>query len=129
MEDGQAVATRSNEICPMTSERHQRLMTILADALECDTGARAFMLADACAGDEALRRDVERLLASSRSALEFLEDPIFDKDRHKRDDPIVGSSIGPYFVTSEIGRGGMGTVLLGVRNDDAYRRQVAIKIV
>lgn len=116
----------------MNSERHQRLMDILADAMECDTDQRAPLLAEACAGDEALRQDVERLLIASREALHFMEDSIVDSVLSARGDPddnVVGNSVGPYLVTAEIGRGGMGAVYLGVRNDDAYRRQVAIKVV
>ena len=37
--------------------------------------------------------------------------------------------IGPYRVIREIGRGGMGTVLLAVRSDDAFQKRVAIKIL
>lgn len=37
--------------------------------------------------------------------------------------------IGAYRVVCEIGRGGMGTVYLAVRADDAYRKQVAIKVI
>ena len=37
--------------------------------------------------------------------------------------------IGPYRVLRELGRGGMGTVYLATRDDDAYRKEVAIKLV
>jgi non-specific serine/threonine protein kinase/serine/threonine-protein kinase len=37
--------------------------------------------------------------------------------------------IGPYRLIREIGRGGMGTVLLAVRSDDAFQKRVAIKIL
>ncbi|HYP00493.1 MAG TPA: protein kinase, partial [Pyrinomonadaceae bacterium] len=47
----------------------------------------------------------------------------------KTDDPFVGMKIGPYRVIEEIGHGGMGTVFRAVRADDAYRKQVAIKVV
>ncbi len=40
-----------------------------------------------------------------------------------------GSTIGAYRLVSELGYGGMGTVWLAVRDDDAYRQQVAIKLL
>jgi serine/threonine-protein kinase len=37
--------------------------------------------------------------------------------------------IGPYRLVRELGHGGMGTVYLAARSDDAYRKLVAIKII
>lgn len=37
--------------------------------------------------------------------------------------------VGPYRIEREIGRGGMGHVYLAVRNDQAYQKRVAIKIL
>jgi len=41
----------------------------------------------------------------------------------------VGRHIGAYRVLGEIGHGGMGVVYRAVRDDDQYRKQVAIKLV
>ena len=37
--------------------------------------------------------------------------------------------IGPYRLVEEIGRGGMGTVYLAVRSDDAFQKRVALKVL
>ena len=37
--------------------------------------------------------------------------------------------VGPYRLIREIGHGGMGTVHLGVRDDDAFQKRVAIKVL
>jgi non-specific serine/threonine protein kinase/serine/threonine-protein kinase len=37
--------------------------------------------------------------------------------------------LGPYRLIREIGHGGMGAVYLGVRDDDAYQKRVAIKVL
>src|SRR6185503_1711420 len=116
----------------MNPERHQRLMSILADAMECDTGQRGALLSGSCAGDEPLRHDVERLLKYSKPARDFMEESLFEAAAHwyaENESPVIGGRIGPYRVTDEIGRGGMGAVYLAVRNDDEYQRHVSIKLV
>ena len=39
------------------------------------------------------------------------------------------SMIGPYRLVRELGRGGMGVVYLGVREDDAFTKKVALKLL
>ena len=41
----------------------------------------------------------------------------------------VGQRFGPWRVSGEIGQGGMGTVLAAERDDDEYRKRVAIKLI
>jgi serine/threonine-protein kinase len=38
-------------------------------------------------------------------------------------------SIGPYRIVKELGRGGMGSVHLAVRDDDSFRKRVALKVL
>jgi non-specific serine/threonine protein kinase/serine/threonine-protein kinase len=40
-----------------------------------------------------------------------------------------GERVGPYRLIREIGHGGMGTVYLAVRSDDAFQKRVAIKVL
>jgi tetratricopeptide (TPR) repeat protein len=44
-------------------------------------------------------------------------------------DGLVGSRLGPYRVTGQIGRGGMGVVYDAVRDDGEFERRVAIKVL
>ena len=48
----------------MTPERWQRIKPLLQSALERDPAERSAFLAAECAGDEALRNDVESLITS-----------------------------------------------------------------
>jgi serine/threonine protein kinase len=41
----------------------------------------------------------------------------------------AGGRVGPYRFRSELGRGGMGTVYLAERADDAFEKLVALKVV
>jgi hypothetical protein len=89
---------------------------------------RARFLADACAGDAELLRDVEDLLAADGkdgegivAAIERETQSLFGHEE------MVGSRVGAYRMVGEIGRGGMSTVYLAFRDDDQFQKQVAIK--
>ena len=116
----------------MTPERWKKVEEVLAAALERAPGERASFLAQACAGDESLRQEVETLIGSYESAGSFIENPAFKgvlKDTLREDSPRIGQRIGAYRIVREIGRGGMGAVYLAVRADDEFQKRVAIKLV
>jgi serine/threonine protein kinase/tetratricopeptide (TPR) repeat protein len=120
----------------MTPERYQRIKQLFQEALEHDVVSRAAWLQKACGEDLSLCREVETLLRETTSAetLPFLETeailaaapnlPRFDQDR-----AMIGQRIGLYRIVGELGRGGMGNVYLAERDDEAFKRRVAIKIV
>ena len=54
----------------------QQVNSLFLRALDLAPGERAEFLAQACAGDETLRRDVESLLTSHAQAGQFLEQPL-----------------------------------------------------
>ncbi|HET6897662.1 MAG TPA: serine/threonine protein kinase, partial [Vicinamibacteria bacterium] len=93
---------------------------------------RAAFLDEACGGDAELRREVEGLLAAHEAADDFLSKPIgLDSDgADEAGGPEAGPQrIGPYQILETIARGGMGTVYRAVRDDDAFRKTVALKLV
>ena len=53
----------------------QRIQEVVAEALELACGERDRFLLDACAGDDALRREAESLLEAARNAGPFMSDP------------------------------------------------------
>src|SRR5690349_15345772 len=76
--------------------------------------------------DPAIRAEVESLLAAHDDAGSFLDRSVWDMAGEKT---FAGSAIGPYRITEQIGHGGMGSVFLGLRDDEQFTQRVAIKLV
>jgi serine/threonine protein kinase len=115
----------------MTPERHQQIGDIYLAALELDAHRRSVFLNQACGGDDALREEVESLLASgqeagdfiSASALEIVAGAIAQDEQI----PLTGTRFGQYFILSLLGSGGMAEVYLA--EDARLRRKVALKLL
>jgi serine/threonine protein kinase/tetratricopeptide (TPR) repeat protein len=110
----------------------QRVKEVLADALMREPAARADFLDHACQADRELRREVEALLASHDDAGEYLSrgpeiDPAGARAVLEYGEPA--RRVGPYRILGMIARGGMGTVYRAVRDDDAFEKIVALKLV
>ena len=100
-------------------------------ALEKPTsGERCAYLDQACAGDEELRRRVERLLCAESKVGDFLESPAPEIAAAFVPSPTqcAGTVIGPYTLLEQIGEGGFGIVYIADQ-EAPVRRQVALKIV
>jgi eukaryotic-like serine/threonine-protein kinase len=100
-----------------------RVKAAFQAVLAAPADARARALDEVCGDDAALRREVETLVAAHRDADGFLETPA------DLETSSVGRRLGPYRLLAEIGRGGMGTVYRAVREDDTFRKEVAVKLV
>ncbi|HLM59094.1 MAG TPA: hypothetical protein VK422_23520, partial [Pyrinomonadaceae bacterium] len=59
----------------MEAERWRQIDDLLGAALDLEHGERARFLAERCAGDDELRREVETLLAAHERASVFIETP------------------------------------------------------
>jgi Tol biopolymer transport system component len=106
----------------------QRLKEVFAGARVLPAERRPVYVAKACAGNEALRKEVESLLASNERAKNFLETPAlaqvedaFAARNHE------GQRIGSYQIEELIGAGGMGEVYRA--RDTKLNRNVAIKFL
>jgi eukaryotic-like serine/threonine-protein kinase len=116
----------------MPSERDLRIEQICHEALERDGSARRAFLDESCAGDSALRRDVESLLAHAGGADGFLQRAALDvAAQHVGAAPhhalAAGQSVGAFTIVGPLGVGGMGEVYRA--RDPKLGRDVAIKVL
>jgi tetratricopeptide (TPR) repeat protein/tRNA A-37 threonylcarbamoyl transferase component Bud32 len=102
------------------TDRSERRKRIFLEASALQGAERERALARACGGDDALRRDVQRLLDV------LGEDTPVDPGA-TRPGAEGAFALGAFRVEGEIARGGMGVVLRG--RDDELGRTVAVKVL
>src|SRR2546422_11686882 len=99
----------------MKPERWQQLDELLHAALQHEPEERAAFLDEACVDDEALRQQVEALLAANEEAGSFIESPAMEVEaRGVAADQgsaaagmASGETISHYRIISPLGSGGM----------------------
>ena len=113
------------------SEDWQKVKELFHAAIEREPLKRPGFLIQACSGDEALRREVESLIAAHEKPGSFVDAPAYelaaDLLRDDRPGARVGQQISHYEVLGKLGAGGMGEVHLAL--DTRLNRKVAIKLL
>ena len=112
-------------------ERYQQLKELFQSALECAANERMEFLDKACNGDASLRAELEELIAAHKQE-GYLDAPTPASNgalTDRPDETMEGRRIGPYKILRELGHGGMGAVYLAVRDDDQFKKRVAIKLI
>lgn len=103
---------------------------ILDDVLDLPVEARGARALALCGDDRELAAVVKRLLdASSSEALPPAHAFVQQALGAGGAGPDVPATVGPFRILRELGRGGMGRVLLGIREDLVGAPQVALKVL
>jgi len=106
---------------------------LFAAALEKDPTERDTFLDAACAAEPELRAEVDSLLDAHESTDDFIERPAahraLDLEPETPPPSWIGRRVGDYRIVEEVGHGGMSEVYKGVRDDDEYQKEVAIKVL
>lgn len=115
------------------SDRWKRIDQILDELLDSSSSQIETILANRCGEDVALRAEVMKLFAATEKASGFMEVSALESETETLDletgEGLIGGRVGKYRLLRLIGRGGMGNVFLAARNDDEFRKTVAVKLV
>src|SRR5215472_6185502 len=112
------------------NENWEHVQSLFLEVLDLPPEERGALLDASCAGDLELRREVESLIAHDGTDEQLITDALRDTTQSLFDaESVAGARLGAWRVLCEIGQGGMGTVYLACRDDDQFRKHVAIKVV
>jgi tetratricopeptide (TPR) repeat protein len=108
----------------------QRVQQLFLDCVDLPVQDRTRFLYELCAESPDLIHEVESLLDADCDAGTAIEAAVQDEAASLFDAKmLIGERFGIYRIVREIGRGGMGSVYLALRDDDEYHKEVALKIV
>lgn len=117
----------------MSNEQWDQLQEHFDRLVDLEAGAREAALEELRTRDPEFAERLDRLLRSADADGELVDEAVAAAARglveSEAEDPNVGRRVGPYRLTRELGRGGMGAVYLAERADGAFEQQIAIKLV
>jgi serine/threonine protein kinase/tetratricopeptide (TPR) repeat protein len=113
----------------LTGERKRLVEEIFLGAADLPSDQRADYLRLTCPDPE-IAAEVNSLLIYDAAAASSLDNVVQEAAASLVGaDPLIGARLGPYRITEEVGKGGMGTVFLASRDDQTFEKKVAVKVV
>ncbi len=116
----------------MEPKQTERVLDLVAEALERASEEREAFLREACAGNEALRQEVQSIVDQDAGVGDFLQASAFAQEGGRLIDLEAGElkpgdMLGECQVVRLLGEGGMGEVYLA--QDTKLERPVAVKLL
>ena len=119
----------------MDPEHWRRISAVFDQACEAQPSERACLLDRYCGDDEEFRREVQSLLDADAvgnvidDRVPQLRIAVAAEWARNNEAAPVGAIIGCWRVLRELGRGGMGVVMLAERMDGQFEQRVALKLI
>jgi serine/threonine protein kinase/Tfp pilus assembly protein PilF len=114
----------------MDDQRRSKAQALFLEAEGLPAEARSEWLDQACAGDAALKEEVEILLGSaSGTRPSAWSEPFTVPGGNRCEDMVAGTALGPWLITRLLGRGGMGEVYEAQRADGTFELRAAAKLL
>ena len=119
----------------MNAERWRRISAVFDELCDAPAAERNTLLAQCCGDDGDLRREVSSLLEADAAGnaldehLPRLRIAVAADWARDSEAPPPGATIGSWRIQRELGRGGMGVVMLAERSDGQFEQLVALKLI
>ncbi|MBT8400382.1 MAG: serine/threonine-protein kinase [Rhodothermia bacterium] len=117
----------------MDVDRWTTVDALFEETVDLPALERSRILEERCGADYDLKQEVEQMLLAHDRARGFLSRPAAESAAELITDNFTAlnrpEKVGNYRIVDEIGRGGMGTVYEGRRDDDDFDQRVAIKVL
>ena len=114
----------------MTPEDYRRVRDVFDRAMALPIGERRRFVDDHSPQGDPMRTELLAMVEAGDDS-SFLASAVTAGvlDAVSAGDPGVPAQIGKYKILRVLGRGGMGVVYLALRNDDAFQKVVALKVI